>query len=108
MHARAPSLMPNQSRRVHSDCTTIQPGSRGTVPNGCESLSTKSIVLAGATKQFAGGVRPAVWNVSFDVEPGEIVALLGPSGCGKTTTLRLIAGFERLDAGSISINGRVM
>ena len=71
-------------------------------------MSTQSIVLSGATKQFAGGASPAVWDVSFDVEPGEIVALLGPSGCGKTTTLRLIAGFERLDAGSVSINGRVM
>ena len=71
-------------------------------------VSTKSIVLAGATKQFAGGARPAVWDVSFDVEPGEIIALLGPSGCGKTTTLRLIAGFERLDAGTVTINGSLM
>jgi ABC-type Fe3+/spermidine/putrescine transport system ATPase subunit len=39
------------------------------------------------------------------MQSGEIVALLGPSGCGKTTTLRLIAGFEQLDAGSIAIAG---
>ena len=43
---------------------------------------------------------------TLEVGAGEIVALLGPSGCGKTTTLRLIAGFEALDAGSISIDGR--
>jgi iron(III) transport system ATP-binding protein len=67
-----------------------------------------SIVLAGVSKQYLGTERPAVWDVAFDVAPGEIVALLGPSGCGKTTTLPLIAGFERLDAGRIAINGRLV
>ena len=41
----------------------------------------------------------------LDAERGEFLALLGPSGCGKTTTLRVIAGFERPDAGSIDIGG---
>jgi iron(III) transport system ATP-binding protein len=49
-----------------------------------------------------------VQDVSFSVAPGRILALLGPSGCGKTTTLRLIAGFEELDAGSIEINGQIV
>ncbi len=49
---------------------------------------------------------PIVQGLNLTVAPGEIVALLGPSGCGKTTTLRLIAGFERPDSGSIVIAGR--
>jgi len=44
-------------------------------------------------------------KVSFEIKQGEILALLGPSGCGKTTTLRLIAGFEQPDAGTICIQG---
>lgn len=45
-------------------------------------------------------------NFSLEVRKGEFVALLGASGCGKTTTLRLIAGFDRPDSGSIDIAGR--
>jgi iron(III) transport system ATP-binding protein len=51
---------------------------------------------------------PAVYNVNLSVMDGEILALLGPSGCGKTTTMRLIAGFERPDAGSVTLSGRLV
>ena len=54
------------------------------------------------------GTTEAVRNVSFAVETGSLVALLGPSGCGKTTTLRLIAGLEAPDAGSIWLDGRAV
>jgi iron(III) transport system ATP-binding protein len=50
----------------------------------------------------------AVDGVDLDVPRGRVLALLGPSGCGKTTMLRLIAGFERPDRGSIEIDGRVV
>lgn len=48
----------------------------------------------------------AAENIEFTIEAGELLALVGPSGCGKTTTLRLIAGFERPDAGRIVLQGK--
>jgi ABC-type Fe3+/spermidine/putrescine transport system ATPase subunit len=54
------------------------------------------------------GDKPAVHDVSFSVQSGQVLALLGPSGCGKTTTLRMIAGFVDPDEGSIEIGGRDM
>ena len=50
----------------------------------------------------------AVDGVDLDVRRSELLAVLGPSGCGKTTLLRLVAGFEQPDAGSISVDGRVV
>jgi iron(III) transport system ATP-binding protein len=58
-----------------------------------------SVRIDSVSKSF--GATRAVAGVSLDVGAGELVAVLGPSGCGKTTLLRLIAGFERPDAGSI-------
>jgi iron(III) transport system ATP-binding protein len=59
-------------------------------------------------KRFAGEGEElaAVNGISFAVPKGELFTLLGPSGCGKSTTLRCIAGLERPEAGSISIDGR--
>ncbi len=48
----------------------------------------------------------AVKKLSMEVRKGEIIALLGSSGCGKTSTLRMIAGFEAVSRGKISLNGR--
>ena len=47
-------------------------------------------------------------DVTFDLPRGEILALLGPSGGGKTTTLRLIAGFETPDSGTVEVEGVLM
>jgi len=55
-------------------------------------------------RAFAG--VPAVKEVSLALPPGQILCLLGPSGCGKTTLLRLIAGLELPDAGSVWFDGR--
>ena len=64
------------------------------------------IRLDGVTKRF--GQVAAVDETSFCVERGQIVALLGPSGCGKTTLLRLVAGFERPDVGTVEVAGRAV
>ncbi|WP_207264444.1 ABC transporter ATP-binding protein [Desulfovibrio sp. Huiquan2017] len=64
------------------------------------------IELAGVTKAYAG--TPAVADLTVRLASGELCCLLGPSGCGKSTALRLIAGLERPDGGTVRINGRDM
>jgi putative spermidine/putrescine transport system ATP-binding protein len=59
--------------------------------------------LRDVTKRFGGTL--ALDRVSLDVKAGEIVSLLGPSGCGKTTCLRIIAGFEQPDNGTVFLLG---
>jgi len=71
-------------------------GGQGALALHCEGLGK------------AYGDTLVVDDLNLAVASGEICALLGPSGCGKTTTLRLIAGFEHLDRGAITIGGRVV
>ena len=72
------------------------------------SATTPAVRVVDVGKTFAGGRRPALAGVSFDVSPGERVALLGASGSGKSTLLRLLCGLETLDPGPgrIEIDGR--
>ncbi|MEW5737738.1 MAG: ABC transporter ATP-binding protein [Myxococcota bacterium] len=63
-----------------------------------------SVELADVHKAY--GATQVVKGVSLSIATGELVALLGPSGCGKTTTLRMVAGLERVDRGLISIDGQ--
>ena len=67
------------------------------------STGEADVVLSRVRKSF--GAVVAVDDVSMSIARGSIVSLLGPSGCGKTTTLRLVAGFERPDAGEVAIRG---
>ena len=66
---------------------------------------TDSILsLNQVTKRF--GTVDALKGISLDVKKGEFLTLLGPSGCGKTTTLRIIAGLETPDSGSVLLQGK--
>ena len=69
-----------------------------------DSQQDLGLRLRGLHKSFGDVV--AVDGLDLDVPEGSICALLGPSGCGKTTTLRMIAGLERADAGTIEIGGK--
>jgi iron(III) transport system ATP-binding protein len=68
-----------------------------------ENPESVILYLENVTKQFSRHEPAAVNQVSLSLDQGELVSFLGPSGCGKTTLLRLIAGFERPQSGSIAI-----
>ena len=70
-------------------------------------MSASSLSIAGLRKSFGGGAA-VLDGLDLQVPSGSLTAVLGPSGCGKTTLLRLIAGFERADAGTIRLGERVV
>src|SRR5215472_564511 len=63
----------------------------------------RHVTVTGLDKAF--GAHPVLSGLDLEVPAGSLTAILGPSGCGKTTLLRLLAGFERADAGTICIGG---
>ncbi|WGV99019.1 spermidine/putrescine ABC transporter ATP-binding protein PotA [Vibrio sp. YMD68] len=74
-----------------------------TALNTHPTKSTPIVQLSAVSKSFDG--QKVINEFSIDVNHGEFLTILGPSGCGKTTVLRLIAGFEMADVGSITLDG---
>ncbi|ARV27573.1 spermidine/putrescine import ATP-binding protein PotA [Vibrio anguillarum] len=69
-----------------------------------KSVGKPVVRLSGISKSFDG--KEIIGNLNLDVNHGEFLTILGPSGCGKTTVLRMIAGFETADQGSITLDNQ--
>jgi multiple sugar transport system ATP-binding protein len=65
-----------------------------------------TVTYSKATRTYAGTERPAVDHLDLEIGDGEFLVLVGPSGCGKSTSLRMLAGLEDVDDGSIFIDSR--
>jgi len=70
------------------------------------ALNTEALDVRIAGVNLSYGTNHVLKNVDLDIRAGEFFAFLGPSGCGKTTLLRLIAGFNTADTGTVSVGGR--
>ena len=100
---------PGLRRRRRCRCSTSRAAARWrwtAAPSRSRSVRPlmAELRLDGVGKRF-GSVQ-AVHDLSLDIASGEFIVLLGPSGAGKTTTLRLVAGLEKPDAGRVHIGGR--
>ena len=65
-----------------------------------------SVVFTQASRIYPGTTKPAVDKLDLTVKDGEFLVLVGPSGCGKSTSLRMLAGLEEIDTGSIHIGDK--
>jgi multiple sugar transport system ATP-binding protein len=90
-----------------TEFTTFHNGSSGTflpVEGGPFTMAT--VTFDKATRIYPGSTKPAVDGLDIAIEDGEFLVLVGPSGCGKSTSLRMLAGLEDVNAGTIRIGDR--
>ncbi len=71
-----------------------------------EQLVMASVVFENASRIYPGTTKPAVDKLSLTINDGEFLVLVGPSGCGKSTSLRMLAGLEEVDTGTIRIGDK--
>ncbi len=90
----------NATIAAPTTATTFRPSSSS------DTASDTIVRTVGLSKRFSPYGPPAVDELDLEVRSGEVLCLLGPSGCGKTTLLRLIAGFEQPDGGTVEVAGR--
>ncbi|HEX9493097.1 MAG TPA: ABC transporter ATP-binding protein [Thermoanaerobaculia bacterium] len=95
-------VLGREHQEPRTEAVTAAPRARNEGPD--EKGGSGALALNGVTRRF--GVFTAVDNVSFEVGPGELLALVGASGSGKTTTLRMAAGYETPDAGTVTLGGK--
>lgn len=104
MSAATPGAGPHDATPT-ADATPAVPATSATHRDASTSATTNggAVRLDHVTKRF--GALVAVDDVTLEVEAGEFLAILGPSGSGKTTTMRMIGGFDRPDAGTVALDG---
>jgi multiple sugar transport system ATP-binding protein len=88
------------------DYTTPLLGSSGTFLPVKENITMATVTFDKATRIYPGTEKPAVDQLEIETQDGEFLVLVGPSGCGKSTSLRMLAGLEDVNAGSIRIGDR--
>ena len=90
---------------------TVAPHTADTVAApSAEQGAAGKIIAENVSKSYGSGTfaKAVVRDCSFTIEPGQLTVMIGPSGCGKSTIIRLLAGFEKPSAGSMTIDGKAI